>query len=288
MRVELLTIFFGDKHLEMFFKTMVPSLWKAGNIPDMLEDDVEVVHRIHCPEDEATIMELYQIASKIPVEIMPGTVGNSLSIADHAALADPVKEAIAREVLTVMAPCDHVFGSGLWKTIQQVNPGDYMVCGHPRIESERGLAPMQNFLNSNHDRDNRKFVRFCMEQVQHPMVEHGKKTQEPYWHTFNRQDHWETHFAEPPPLAFWGQPYMLAAWTGYILFSPWEVIDHEMVEHCRQAGKLKWVDDSRQFFWAEFTEHDQYNPKLRQTLKCGFRYECMKQLQEHPLRWYFE
>ncbi len=283
MKVEILTIFFGQEHLDMFFKTLVPSLLQSTNIPAMLNDGVEVTHRIYCPNEEADEISIYPKLSEIPVEIFPGTVLPS----DHDGLSVPFKESLNRGVLTVMAPCDHVFGHGLWRTIKDMQPGDYMVCGHPRIETERGLAPMEEFLKQRNDTENLSMVKFCMEQVAHPMVEHGKRTREPYWHTYNRGDHWDTHFAEPPPLAWWGAPYMLNAWSGFVLFGPWEVIDHEMVEHCRQAGKLKWIDDSRQFFWAEFTNHRRYNPAFQPPLQSTFRYECMRQLQSAPVQWFY-
>lgn len=281
MKVEILTIFFGPQHLDMFHKTLVPSL--LPNIRQMTSACVDVVHRIHCPKEEARALAPYKSNAEYCVEILAGTV----SPEDHAGLSNPFKESLRREVLTVMAPCDHVFGCGLWPTIKDIKPGQYMVCGHPRIETERGLAAMTELLKKPRNDENRMLVNFCMEQIQHPMVEHGKRTAEPYWFTHRRSDHWETHFAEPPPLAWWGAPYMLNAFSGFILFTDWEVVDHEMVEHCRQANALLWVDDSRKFFWAEFTNHDRYHPTKGGLLQSSWRYECMKQLQQHPLKWYF-
>lgn len=285
MRVELLTIFFGDKHLEMLYKTLVPSLQGRGNIPAMMEGGVEIVHRIYCPPREAAAVELYRQLAPYHVEIVTGTISEARTAEAHAALAEPVKDSMRRSVLTVMAPCDHVFGSGLWQVIKDLQPGDYLVCGHPRIEAGQ-LPLMYDFLKEAPDDHNQKLVQFCMTQIQHPMVEHGKRHREPYWHVFEFPDHWECHFAEPPPLAWWGAPYMLNAWSGFILFTPWEVIDHEMVEHCRQAGTLKTVTDSRDFFWAEFTDNDTYNPSIQGPLQSSFRYEAMKEMQKTALRWY--
>lgn len=284
MKVELLTIFFGERHLEMLYKTLVPSLVHRSNIPAIIQGN-ELSHRIYCTPAEAAGVELYRQLAPYSVEIITGVISDAKTAEAHYSLADPVKESIRREVLTIMAPCDHVFGSGLWDTIKDLKQGEYLVCGHPRIDADK-LHEVHEFLKTAHDDQNRSLVRLCLDQVQHPMVEHGKRHREPYWHVHDKGDHWQCHFAEPPPLAWWGAPYMLNAWSGFILFTPWEVIDHEMVEHCRQAGTLKTVTDSRQFFWAEFTEHMTYNPKHQPPLQSSFRYEAMTQMQTTPLRWY--
>jgi hypothetical protein len=280
MKAELLTIFWGERHLEMLYKTLVPSLLGHGNIPALLQS-CELVHRIYCTPSEVAGLELYCKLATYPVEIITGVITPD----NHSGLCEPVKESIRRGVLTVMAPCDHVFGSGLWDTIKDLKPGEYLVCGHPRIDADK-LPLVHDFLKSVPDDQNRTLVRFCMNEVAHPMVQHGKSHREPYWHVHDKGDHWQCHFAEPPPLAWWGSPYMLSAWSGFILFTQWEVIDHEMVEHCRQAGMLRTVTDSRQFFWAEFTEHKTYNPRFQPPLQSSFRYEAMTQMQTTPLRWY--
>ncbi len=289
MRIEVLTIFFGELFLDLFSKTMVRSLWKRGNIPAMLADGHEVVHRIHCPPREAEWLSIYPKCSEIPVEIDtrlipqddPYVPPNQPS-PRHDYLAVPFQEQIKRGVLTVMAPCDHVFGDGLWLAIKDLKPGEYLVCGHPRIDLEHGFPLMQEFLTKNHDGDNRKLVNFCLDQIPHPMVTHGKKVQEPYWHAHRRPDHWEAHSAEPPPLAFWGTPDMLNPWNEPMLFRAWEVIDHELVGWSFDRNRLHWIEDSRLFFWTEFTSVKDYNPTIQTSLKYG----SMKHFRDLPLRWY--
>ncbi len=283
MKVELLTIFFGEEHLQMFYRTLIPSLWQVENIPAMLNDGCEVVHRIFCPESEAKALAGYALTSKLQVEIHPGTVVPT----DHDGLAKHFAESTVRGTLTVMASCDHVFGKGLWRVIKDLKPGEYLVCGHPRIELETGLLPMEDFLSRKLANNNYNLVNFCMNTIPHPMVKHGKKHPEPYWHTFQRGDHWETHFAEPPPLAFWGSPDMLEPWGKPVLFGPWEVLDHDLVQHCYARGTLRWITDSREFFWAEFTKHKKYHPAYGQTIYSGFKFDCMKHFHNLPLRWYY-
>ncbi len=289
MKIEILTIFFGYDFLELFTKTLLPSLWNEGNIPAMLKAGHEVVHRIHCPPKEAECLSLYQVCSDIPVEIDTRLIPQDDPYVPpgqpsprHDYLAVPFQEQIKRGVLTVMASCDHVFGNGLWTAIQNLKPGEYMVCGHPRISMETGFTKMQQFLKTNHDTDNRKLVKLCMEQIQHPMVEHGKKAREDYWHAHHRPDHWEAHAAEPPPLAFWGTPDMLDPWSQPMLFRAWEVIDHELPGWCFDRNRCRWIDDSRVFFWTEFTSVKDYNPTIYTSLKYG----SMKHFRDLPLKWF--
>lgn len=282
MRVEFITIFWGMEHLEMFFKTLLPSLWNTDNIPAMLRDKCEVVHRVFCPPKEAELLSIYQVCSDIPVEIETTMIAQEHNDNRHHSLARPFQDQVKRGVLTVVAPCDHVFGNGLWPAIKTLKPGEYLVCGHPRISFETGFGRMEQFLKTNHDGDNRKLVKFCMDTIPHPMVTHGKKVPEGYWHAIQRGDHWEAHSAEPPPLAFWGTPDMLNPWNEPILFGPWEVIDHELPGWCFDRNRLRWIDDSRTFFWSEFTSVKQYNP----TLYSSFKYGCMKHFRDLPLKWY--
>jgi len=289
VKVEILTIFYGNEHMEMMLRTMLPSLWKATNIPAMLEDGCEIVHRIHCPPQEAQLLVSYQACSEIPVQIEthfipqddPPLIHGQPS-PRHDSLALPFQEQIQRSVLTVMAPCDHIFGNGLWPAVKTLKPGEYMVCGHPRIDYEAGFRQAQDFLRNNHDEDNRKLVSFCLDKIPHPMVQHGKKVLEDYWHCHRRKDHWEAHAAEPPPLAFWGTPDMLNPWNEPIMFRAWEVIDHELVGWSFDRDRCRWIDDSRVFFWAEFTSNKVYVP----TLYCSLKYGSMKHFRALPLRWF--
>lgn len=288
MRVEILTEFFGVIHLELLFRTLVPSLWQSGNIPAMLQDGAEVVHRIYCPPEEALALQAYAMCSRVPVEIdttaLPQDTVNASSAVRNDRLHRPFQEAIKRETLTVMAPCDHVFGSGLWSVIKELQHGEYLVCGHPRADYENGFPLMEAFLAESKSDNNFSFVNFCMERVPHPMVSHGKIHPEDYWRTRNKGNHWETFFAEPPPLAFWGSPDMLEPWTKKTLHGPWEVIDHDLPDHCLRRGTLRWVDDSRKFFWTEFTSNRTYTPTLYTKLVL----DSIRHFHRTPLHWYFK
>jgi hypothetical protein len=273
MNVELLTIFYGQTHGDMFLNTLLPSLWTAGNVFSMIADGHSVIHRIYCTPDDI---------SRLPKDL-PMIVNTSLLLGDgkdrerlHLAFI----EQINRQVLTVMCPCDHVFGVGLYGAVMGLHPGEYLVCGHPRISREAGLGPMGKFLSVSHA-DNRDLVRFCMESIPHPIVTRGIAFPELYWRTTRRADHWETFFKEPPPLAFWGSPDMLDAWQSPTVGN-WEVVDHDLVNLCHKRGTLKAIMDSREFFWAEFTSEHQYLPTIYNDIWLA---SC-KHFNATPCRWY--
>jgi hypothetical protein len=163
-------------------------------------------------------------------------------------------------------------------------PGDYLVSGHPRIDSESCDSLLPEFLKSEAELGgdgNRRFVKFFMETAPHPMVNHGKSNPESYWRTTRQETHWETFFKEPPPVAFYGSNDMLEAWPGS--FGSLEVVDHDLVDLSLKRGKLRWITDSRDFIWAERTSRGRYNPTITNEIWLN---SC-KLFDKEPLRWYF-
>jgi len=275
-------MFYGEKFLDLFHKILLPSLWLPGNIPALLHNDFDVSHRIYCPRPECEALTHYALNSEIKVEFNDNILSTNHEAARHEGLYRCLQHHIHRGTLTVFAPCDHVFGEGLYRVIKDIQPGEYLVCGHPRIDYENGLEAVAAFLETPHSTNNRELVWLCMNSIPHPMVVHGKTNRETYWRTIRQGDHWETYFAEPPPVAFWSVPDFFDAWRKPTLHADWEVIDHDLPNHCYKRGRLKLVTDSREFFWAEFTSNRQYVPTLYTRLELESLFYC----HTIPLRWY--
>src|SRR5262245_58988199 len=282
MKVEILTLFYGQRHMEMMLKTMVPSLWRAENIPAMLKDGADVVHRIYCPPSDRDTLDIYATCSEIPVEFNTAILREDHHWSRHEGLYRCLQDQLHRGTLTVMANCDHVFGAGLWKIVQRTNKGEYVVCGHPRITYERGFQVIQDFLKSDPDPDNRHLVSLCLDKLPHHVVLIGKRERNPYWHLMRAGDHWQCFFGEPPPVCFWSTPDMLTVWHQKTIFGPWEAVDHDLPHFCRHRNRLKIVDDSRDFFWAEFTSDATYI----QGINTNMDVDTMHYLHTIPLRWY--
>jgi hypothetical protein len=288
MKIEVLSIFYGEKYTRLFFETCLPTL--GPNLIQIQKEGVEILHRVHCPKDEAVLLEAYAAIADWPVEIVTNGFTGDPHHDRHNAIHPCYQEALRREVLTVCAPADHIFGKGLWGVIHDLQPGQYIVCGHPRIAFPDGLARARDFINAGgHGQDNRDLVRLCLEEIPHPMVDYGKHHPDPYWRTAlhdQPEKHYETFFCSPPPLAFIGSADMLLAWSNRTLFGPLEVIDHDLVNHCHRYSKLKAVTDSREFFWAEWTDGDRYRHSNGSEIRTIYQLESMRHFNGVPLRWY--
>lgn len=284
MKVDCLTVLYGEKYLELFYRTMLPTL--APNIAEMILDGCEVTHRIHCPTDEAACLGAYAQTAEWPVEIFTDGFNGDPGHDRHQALHPCYQAALQRGTFTVVAPGDHIFGNGLWPAIKGLEQGQYIVCGHPRIAWPEGVDRAAAFVTKAHSNENRELVRLCMDEIPHPLVSFGKLGGDTYWRTARKPDHYETFFVSPPPLAFRGTEDMLLAWSNRTLFGPLEVIDHDLVNHCHRYGKLKAITDSRQFFWAEWTDSRQYLHSQNSQPRTDLQLECMKFFNQTPMRWY--
>lgn len=275
----------------MLMRTMLPSLWKSSNLPDLLARGHTVTHHVHCPPSDREALSVYESQSRIPVIFHTDILTDDHNFSRHEGLYRCFQNHLARESLTVVCPCDHVFGAGLADLVQELKPGDYMVCGHPRIQYDTGVIKMQEFLSRDLDRENQDLVKFCMEAIPHPMVEYYKVERtsyhpfhKEYWKTRRKAGFWQTFMAEPPPVALWGSADMLDCWKSRTLHGPWEVIDHDLPNFCYQRNRLKLVTDSRKFFWAEFTSNNQYTEGIGTRLELESLFYC----HTIPLRWYYK
>lgn len=275
MNVELVTAFYGSTYADMVNRTLVPSLWQDSNIPAMIRSGHSITHRIYCPSADAERIMPHPVDMEFNTSILTGD-GQ-----DRGRLYLCFQDAIRRHCLTIMAIPDAAFGLGLWSVVRALKPGQILVCGHPRISREDGVAAMAELIALKPS-DNRHFVKMCMDGVAHPMVLHGMTHPEPYWRTTRRTDHWETFFKEPAPIAFWGSDEMLDAWKSPTV-GTLEVIDHDLVNLCYKRGTLLAITDSREFFWAEFTSKNDYLPTIYNEIWL----ESCKHFNRTPCRWYF-
>lgn len=278
MNVEIITAFFGQRYAELIKKTLLPSLYAPSNIPAMLADGHSVKHVFYCPS--ASVFDPGPLPC--PFEFKIGFVRN-LPKETHETLGAAYKDAIQGGNLTVVAPADHVFGAGLWDTIKLLKKGDYLVCAHPRV-NEQSADRVAEFLKQGPP--NWQMVNFCMDEIPHQMVKRGIAHNGcQLWRATKQPRCWMTHFADPPPLAFWGEPWMLDAWN---IDRDWVgilgVMDHQLPDLALSKGHLRSVKDSQRMFWCELTdERREVLPVPR-----GLHTEAMRVLDRLPVIWWTE
>jgi hypothetical protein len=284
VKVDIVTPFYGERYTSLFFETLLPSL--APNIIEMIMYGAEVVHYVHCPELESVCVEGYRSVAEWPVIISTeGFTGNP-DIDRGAAIHPCYQQSIKRGNLTVVAPADHLFGRGLWGVIKDLKQGEYLVCGHMRIAHPSALRRAKEYLAEPQDASNRRLVRVCIDELKHLMVDYGMGHPDPYWRCTREGERYQVFFCTPPPLAFVGTEDMLLAWSQRTLFGPLEVIDHDLPNHCFKNGTLKWIDDSRKFFWAEWTPDDRYLHSNGSQIQTIYALDSLKHFNNIPLYWY--
>jgi len=286
--IELLAVFYGDIYADLLCDTLASSLFRK-DIAE-LQKSHEIIHNIYCTKnEEKKVSEYCEIAKKHNVKVFVNTdiLGDDPRERLYIAIIDQIKKSVKNKSIIVMAWPDHVFGSGLKNVIDGMKQGDYVVCGHPRISLERGLDKTRDAIN--YGNNNRELVKLCVDDIQHKIVNYGKRGENGnYWSCEKRDTYYSVFAKEPPPVAFYGTMDLIPVFDtgtfgkgGYHCF---EEIDHALVDYALQNGRLRIIDDSDVFFWAEFTSDEKYKLPLRNNyMSSAARYLCAKEL-----KWRFE
>lgn len=286
--VEICSFYFSNWFTDMLTETCIPSLFLESNIPKLMKNR-KVSHNIYCTLNETDyIKEKY-----IP---LANQLGLAVSIYDrilphlgdhyqkrtclYMALQDQIRKSIHNKSVIVVAPSDMVFGNGLSDVIDNLEYGEYLVCGQPRISYENGYEKIKKFLKTN-PTSNLDFAKICIEEIPHTILQEAKKQKHEYLSLQKASDGWIAYFKEPPPLVFYGteeilQSFDLDNWCGRF-----EMIDHELPNIFFKKNKLKWIDDSNVFMWAEFTSNNNYKSMIHNNWKC----EATDFFKNLPLRW---
>jgi hypothetical protein len=288
-RVHLFSVVYGEKHTDWLGRIMFPSLLLEGNLPSM--QGKQICHNIYCSRDEVPLLGDYIIkAQELGIRVIVNdsiipTREQEQKEFMHLAVLDAIKTAIAENAVMVVAMTDHVFGHGLAKVINQMRPYEYVVSGHARIHAQRSVERVPSIIESlraTQVQSNKPLVSAAMGELKHPMVIHGLNHVEQYWHAFESSGHYSVYFKEPPPLCLHPHPDLIPILLGETYYAQWGALDHDWVDYCYQRNRLKIIDNSEDFFWAELTEENTYNP----TVVNDYFSDAAKHLSRHELKWH--
>lgn len=273
--IEVITAFWGEGYCNLIDKTMLPSIYQKGNLPDLLAAGYEIKHIVCCPPEEAAMVapafERRGLRAEFQTHFVKARVEGSLCQA--------YKESISRGNIALICSGDTVMCKGLAGVVQRMTAGDYVVCAHPRIR-EQEWRQVSEFIDKNPENDD--WVKFAMERVQHQIVDYGKKSDpRQYWRAVRRDGFWEVNFCDPAPIGWIGEPWMLDAWDTDWL-APHNVIDHQLPDLAFEKGKLIIIQDSRELLWCELTD------EARDVLPCpgGLKTNLMQHLDKLPCVWW--
>lgn len=287
-KINLISVFYGLPYAHSLQEIMFPSLLLEENLPSL--KGREIKHYIYCSKNEEASLQVHVARLKdmgieciVNTDMIPAS-GNQRDVIFLPFLRE-MERSIAEDSIVVMAQPDHIFGRGLAKIIDAMQPYEYVVCGHPRVSEERGRLRYPGFLKEQlrtRSSSNRDFVALAVNELTHPMVAHGLTQMEPYWHGIRKQSYLSVYFKEPPPLCFHAHPEMINVVLGDTTFGRFETIDHDLVDLAYQQKRLKVIDDSEDFFWAELTKESVYNP----TIYNQYWSNAARDLFHHELRWH--
>ncbi|MCP5366070.1 MAG: tetratricopeptide repeat protein [Hyphomicrobiales bacterium] len=273
-RVELLTVFYGDMFSRMLCDTLFPSLMLPGNLPALMAER-EVVQNIYCTSRELPLIRRHLRAlDRAGIGHMVDTAildagGDWVRNRIYLAVVDQIERALDTGAVIVMAPPDHIFGRGLARTVGAMGPGDYLLAGHPRVDMDAAYVHFRDLFRdpaATAALDNAALVDFAMHRHPHHVVTTGlANPDEPWWNARRDGDTYKARFKEAPPLAFQPSRDLIGVITGAPYAPPFETIDHDIVDLMQRTGRLKWIDDSRDFFWIEYCKMSRNVPTIRNT-----------------------
>lgn len=290
-RVDISTIFFGDMFTRLMAHTMLPSLLLPDNLPS-LAGEYEIVQHIYCTSRELPLLHQVKrildragIEWRVNTEILgqggPGAARAYL----YQAVWDQTEISLDRNALVLMAPPDHVFGRGLARTLRAMKPYDYLVVGHPRVMMETAYADLRRDLARPDVAEfftNSYLVDFAMHRHPHTVIKTGLENPDEFWWNSRREgDSYYTRFKEPPPVAWYPARDLLCVMTGNPYVLPFETIDHDMVDLMQRTGRLRWIDDSDDFFWVEYCKKTRNVP----TIYNRYWSPAARMFTETDLRW---
>lgn len=285
--IEILTFFYhsdGMEYPKLLTTTLFDSLFLDSNIPALMKTD-RVIHNIYCaPPDTQWIIENYlPMAKEKGLEVfINNTIIDSVSSPRcqlHLTIQDQIRKSINNKSVIIMAPPDMIFGNGLAGVINNLNVGEYLVCGHPRVSLEQGYEKIKEFLKT--PKTNKEFMKLFVEEVPHFIVQEAKRFKHDYEYMEKNHYGWVMYFKEPPPVAFYGTEEILTEGYKNPYFGNFEVIDHDLPNMFFKQGKLKWIDDSDVFCWGEFTSDKAYTKMITN----DWWVESAKFFHTLPLRW---
>lgn len=268
-RLRLVSLFWGTAYARMFNETMVPSLLKLSRLDRIAGEYETVLDLIVPPREYALIQDtVARLTRDLPIRL---DLRTGLLSSDHdtnAGLLHAILPAVWQEheadgCLTLMCQPDHVFGTGLLDVLRRNGPNEYTVCGHPRVDAADGFAAAAKAFKDGRVRSNPGLV--ALGPLAHPHVTFatGIGSREHWLNAIRLSDRFEVRFKEPPPLCLRVRKDLLSVFSGDPYGGPFEQIDHDIVDLVYRQDRLRVVDDSKDFFWFEFSGNDKNYPTIR-------------------------
>ncbi len=274
--LHIVTAFFGEDHGRMLIKVMWPLLWHHNH--ECLQE-MDYRHIIYCREQDRSFLYWgdqgrFNRGRVFNTKIMPNV---PVSLTDegranyHAlrhihlcqCIQDAFQNAIDDDAIIMLAPPDHLFGYGLANILAKMEQGTFLVCGHSRVSLDKAWPLL---LREPMFKNNGELVDFAFKTCPHKVTQFGLENDTNYWDAVDVGDRYIAWIRDPVPILIDPTPDLLRFWQlgGYNNNPPgnFEMLDHDLVGHSLNKGRLKMVTDSNQFFHCELTPDCEHEPTV--------------------------
>ena len=269
--VKIFSAFWGSTHTLLFRDICLPSLLQSGIFSSDFKMPINFV--IYCPAKdwlkiESDVRAMVDHAGATckwseldRPEFTDDTVLNR-KVEIVKFLRGQVRFADNSDQVLVFAFPDLVFGRGLDRVIQSMERGDYVVCPTARVNLEGSTETLKELLIANRY-SNRDLVRISMEEFPHHIVKIALSESHSYRRIRKKRERYVVNFKEPPPLAVWCSSDLFESSFKRPFFGEFEVVDHDAPSLFFRKSKLRLVNSSDLFFWAELTPKDSYKMMIK-------------------------
>lgn len=181
--VIIFTTYYGDLFSYLFENSLLISFLNSGEL-NKLKKTHNISWRIYSTIEQKTSLEKIKIKIKKYFDISDVQINYTLLKNENSnprnnlnlTVQDVTRSALQNNSFIIFAPPDHIFGHGLCSLVNKIVPGDYYVCGHPRISLKKTISNMQHILELiKNDYDNKKLVNATMFDYPHQIVQTGLK-----------------------------------------------------------------------------------------------------------------
>ena len=301
--IEIYTSWYGEDFTNILFGSLLPSLKREDGLPS-LKKDYRIVWRLYTSKEQVKSLQkrlhfLREVCDEVIVDAeILGYEGFEPRDYLHLTYLDCLEKALESNSMILFAPPDHIFGEGLENLITNTVDGEYAVCGHPRISFEKvwsaGNVEKVIFSDKSNKvyRSNTELTIQAFEKYPHMVVKNGIKPlsiksapeeNSTWWRATKKHDHYAVHFKEPPPVLFCPKRDLIVAMLSEAQMPPFERVDHEIVDWCFKTGRLKVIDDNREFCWLEYCRDTRNYP----TIINNYWPKSATEVFKHKLKWYF-
>jgi hypothetical protein len=255
--VEIITFMYhsdGMEHVNYLMTSMLPSLMKPSNIPEIMKTE-KVIHNIYCHAKDVDYLRAnytpMAAAQGLPSYYYPMIVNrNNLFVGVY----DQFQRALKNDSKVIISTADLIWSGGMAAAVKKVNKGEALYGPTLRVKSSEHEKVVE-FLKTEHP--NKDFSKLFIEDIPHKLLEIAKEKRWDYCTLEKTPEGWNYYHKEPVPMVYWPSEDIVK--TMDIPMKTIEILDHWMTQLLYDSGRCKCVFSNDEIFIGELTLDTMYN-----------------------------